>query len=232
MKAACRVIVIMLVLCMSRAYGQSDLPKQKEYEPPNGKGRVVIVLSGQSGPASYIPFAKELAKQGYYTALFDGNDFWLKGGGGEALLKGVIARAQQSPHALPGKVGVIGFSLGGGATLAYATRDPELVSAVVTMYPLTNWIKDPDAFVSRVKVPTILLAAARDTYKNCCLIEMARKLSTAAAKTPGGPATLEVIEYPDADHGFNLRDNKAWRSNDAADALRRALSHLRLYLGT
>jgi len=227
MKTACRVIVIVLVVCLSRAYGQSGLPLQKEYEPPNGKGRVVIVLSGQTGPGNYTTFAKGFAKQGYYTVLFDGNDFWLKGGGGAALLKGVIARAQQSPHALPGKVGVIGLSLGGGVSLAYASRDPELVSAVVTFYPLTSFIKDPGAFVSQIKVPTILLAAGRDTYKDCCLIEMARKLSN-AAKTREGPALLEVIEYPDADHGFNL-SGKAWRANDTADALRRALSHLGQY---
>lgn len=229
MKTAYRVIVIMFVLCISRVYGQSALPSQKEYEPSNGKGRVVIVLSGQTGVDNYRTFARELAKQGYYAVLFDGNDFWLKGGGGEALLKGVIARAQQSPHALPGKVGVMGFSLGGGVALAYATRDPELVSAVVTFYPLTNFIKDPDAFVTRIKVPTILFAAVRDTYKDCCLIETARKLS-GAAKTRGEPAILEVIEYPNADHGFNL-SGKAWRSDDAADALRRALSHLGQYLG-
>ncbi len=42
---------------------------------------------------------------------------------------------------------------------------------------------------------------------------------------------LEVIEYPDAEHGFNL-SGKTWRGNDATDALRRALSHLDQYLGT
>jgi dienelactone hydrolase len=231
MKTACRVIVMMLVACISgAAYGESGLPSPKEYEPPNGKGRVVIVLSGQTGVESYRTFGRQLAKEGYYAVLFDGNNFWLKGGGGEALLKGVIARAQQSPHALPGKVGVMGFSLGGGVALAYATRDPELVSAVVTFYPLTSFIKDPSGFVSRIKVPTILFAAARDTYKDCCLIEMARKLSD-AAKASEGPAMLEVIEYPNADHGFNLSGN-TWRGNDAADALRRALSHLGQYLGT
>jgi dienelactone hydrolase len=126
-----RVIAIMLFVFLSRAYADAPLPSQKEYEPRNGKGRVVVVVSGQTGPGNYVPYAKDLAEKGYYAVLVDGNDFWIKGGGGEALLKGVITRAQQSPHALPGKVAVIGFSLGGASSLTYAARMEELVSAVV-----------------------------------------------------------------------------------------------------
>ena len=39
------------------------------------------------------------------------------------FLRGVVARAQQSPHALPGKAAVIGFSQGGAATLTWATQN-------------------------------------------------------------------------------------------------------------
>ena len=117
--------------------------------------------------------------------------------------KGVITRAQQSRHGLPGNVGVIGFSLGGASSLTYATRMQELVSAVVVSYPATYYIKNADDFVAKIKVPTLMFAGGRDTYKDCCLIETARKLAS-AAKTSGGKVMLEVVEYPDAHHGWTV----------------------------
>jgi len=56
---------------------------------------------------------------------------------------------------------------------------PELVSAVVVYYPFTSHITNPDNFVSEIKVPTLMFAGGRDTHKNCCLIETARKLADA-----------------------------------------------------
>ena len=125
---------------------------------------------------------------------------------------------------------VVGFSLGGASTLTYATRMPELVSAVVVYYPATQHITNPGNFVSKIRVPTLMFAGGRDTYKNCCLIETARKLADAAKKS-GGKVILEVFEYPNAKHGFIIKSSEAWLPTDAADAFGRALSHLRLYLG-
>ena len=226
MRINCRVIAIMLFVFLARAYADAPLPSQKEYEPPKGKGRVVVVVSGHSGPGNYAYVANDLAEQGYYAVLVDGNDFWIKGDGGEALLKGVITRAQQSPHALPGKVAVIGFSLGGASSLTYATRMQELVSAVVVSYPATYYIKNADDFVAKIKVPTLMFAGGRDTYKDCCLIETARKLAS-AAKTSGGKVMLEVVEYPDAHHGWTIRSSTSYREDYTADGFRRTLDHLR-----
>jgi dienelactone hydrolase len=220
----------MLFVFLGWAYADAPLPSQQEYEPPKGKGRVVVVVSGHSGPGNYAYIAKDFAKQGYYAVLVDGNDFWVKSGGSEALLNGVITRSQQSPHALPGRVAVVGFSRGGASTLTYATRMQELVSAVVVYYPATQHITNPDNFVSEIKVPTLMFAGGRDTYKNCCRIETARKLADAAKKSEG-KVMLEVFEYPDAEHGFTIKSSKAWSPTDAADAFRRTLSHLRKYSG-
>jgi dienelactone hydrolase len=221
----------MLFVFLAQAYADAPLPSQKEYEPPKGKGRVVVVVSGRSGPANYAYVAEDLAEQGYYAVLVDGNDFpFIKRAGGEALLKGVITRGQQSPHALPGKVAVVGFSLGGGFTLTNATRMPELVCAVVVYYPLTSHITNPDNFVSKITVPTLMFAGGRDTHNNCCLIETARKLANAAKKSEG-KVILEVFEYPYATHGFIIKSTKAWSQTDTADAFRRTLSHLRQYSG-
>jgi dienelactone hydrolase len=204
------------------------LPVQSEFGPAAGKGRVVVVVSGQTGPGSYEYFAKDLAAQGYDAVLVDGNDFW-KVGGGEALLRGVIERAQQSPHALPGKVAVVGFSLGGASTLSFAARMPDLVAAVVTYYPLTAYITDPADFVARLKVPVLLMAGVKDTYKNCCRIETARKLAEAARGTEGA-VKLELVEYLSAEHGFTIKAGRSWRSGDAEDGFKRTLAHLRANL--
>ena len=230
MRTNCCVIAIMLFVFLGQAYADAPLPSQKEYEPPKGNGRVVVVVSGQTGPGNYTYYAKDLAEKGYYAVLVDGNDFWIKGGGGEALLKGVITRAQQSPHALPGKVAVIGFSLGGASSLTYAARMQELVSAVVVSYPATYYIKNADDFVAKIKVPTLMFAGGRDTYKDCCLIETARKLAS-AAKTSGGKVMLEVVEYPDADHGWTIKSLKSYRRDYTADGFRRTLDHLRQNFG-
>jgi dienelactone hydrolase len=220
----------MLFVFLGQACAGALLPTQKEYEPPKGKGRVVVVVSGHSGPGNYAYVADDLAEQGYYAVLVDGNDFWVKGDGSEARLKGILTRAQQSPHALPGKVAVIGFSRGGASSLTYATRMPELVSAVVVSYPSTRHITDADAFVAQIKVPTLMFAGGLDTYKNCCLIETARKLAR-AAKTSGGKVMLEVVEYPEAHHGWTVRSSRAYREDYTADGLRRTLDHLRQNFG-
>jgi len=226
MRINCRVIAIMLFVFLGQGCAGALLPSQKEYEAPKGKGRVVVVVSGHSGPGNYAYVANDLAEQGYYAVLVDGNDFWVKSGGSEALLKGVITRSQQSPHALPGKVAVVGFSRGGASALTYATGMPELVSAVVVYYPGTQHITNPDNFVSKIKVLTLMFAGGRDTYKNCCLIETARKLAS-AAKTSGGKVMLEVVEYPDAHHGWTIRSSTSYREDYTADGFRRTLDHLR-----
>jgi dienelactone hydrolase len=105
-----------------------------------------------------------------------------------------------------------------------------LVSAVVVYYPATYYITNPDDFVSKIKVPTLMFAGGRDNYRNCCRIETARKLADAAKKSEG-KVMLEVFEYPYAEHGFTIKSSKAWSPTDAADAFHRTLSHLRQYLG-
>jgi Mrp family chromosome partitioning ATPase len=46
---------------------------QQEFPPPQGKGRVVVVSSGMSGPAHYTQVASEIAALGYDVLLVDGN---------------------------------------------------------------------------------------------------------------------------------------------------------------
>jgi dienelactone hydrolase len=148
-------------------------------------------------------------------------------------LKKAIDRAQRSPHAVPGKTAVIGFSLGGGGALYNATPLSDLVSVVVAYYPYTKtWANKMGWFVKRFQVPVLVLAAQRDRYKDCCVIESMQAME-AAAKLNG--KQFELVVYPDADHGFNLQTGAkgeptgAYRRDDDRDAWRRTVEMLKLH---
>ncbi|NTU50472.1 MAG: hypothetical protein HGA87_06320 [Desulfobulbaceae bacterium] len=206
---------------------------QTAYSPDNGPGPVIIVISGQTGPASYQFYAAELARLGYYSILVAGNDILNPEHTGPANLKKTIERALQSPSAVKGKVAVIGFSLGGGGALYNAANMPGLVSVVVAYYPYTKtWANKIDSLVSHFQVPVLVLAAQQDRYKECCTIETAQAME-AAAKAKG--ARFELVVYPEANHGFNLKTGAsgepmgAYRGDDDRDAWRRTVDMLRLY---
>src|SRR5580692_569531 len=105
---------------------------QQEFPPPQGKGRLVVLASGMSGPEHYTTVAREIAQLGYDVVLFDGNAMEGTHGAG---VKTAILQAQQMPHAIHGKVALVGFSLGGGMSLYYGTQWPDLVSGAVLWYP-------------------------------------------------------------------------------------------------
>jgi dienelactone hydrolase len=211
----------------------ADGPAQTAYAPDSGPAPVIIVISGMSGPASYQSYAAELAKLGYYAVLLTGKDILNPELTGEASLKKAIVRAQHSPQAIPSKVAVIGFSLGGGGALYNAAPLSDLVSVVVAYYPYTKtWVNRTDMFVKRFQVPVLLLAAQRDRYMDCCVIETAQAIE-AAAKQHG--KKFELVVYPDANHGFNLQTGAkgepagAYRRDDDRDAWRRTVEMLKLY---
>ncbi len=224
MRALLRLVSALLALAVLAAHAD-DGPAQKEYVPKGGAGRVVVVISGQTGASNYTSISQDFADAGYYTVLVDGNDIWIKGGGGNALLQGVIARAQASPHAVAGKVGVVGFSLGGASALTYAARLPDQVATVVVMYPLTSFIQNPADFVGKIKVPVLMLAGTADTYKNCCTIETARALADAAKRNPDVAPLFALHEYEGADHGFNM--NTSHQRALVSDSRDRAIAQLR-----
>jgi hypothetical protein len=210
-----------------------DGPAQTAYAPVSGVGPVVIVISGQTGPNSYQKFASELAGVGYYSVLLTGKDILNPERTGEANLKKAIARAQGSPNAVKGKVAVIGFSLGGGGALYNATPLADLVSMVVAYYPYTTtWADKMPWFVKRFQVPVLVMPGGKDRYQDCCVIESMRAMDAAAKQTG---AKFELVEYPDANHGFNLEKGAhgepvgAYRSADASDAWRRTVDMLKQY---
>ncbi len=213
-------LVIAIVLTVSsKSFAQA--PTAQSFEPSGGKGPGLLFVSGQGGPKLYVAVAKQFAAEGFHVSLIDGNDVFKPNNAGQPSFVAAISALQSSPKTQPGKIAVVGSSLGGGATMTYASRMPDQVAAAVVYYPYTAFIQKPDAFAKQIKVPTLVLAAVKDTYKDCCLIDMTRKLAAAAPKP-----MLQVVEYPQAEHNFNL-EGPNMRQADADDALKRALAHLR-----
>lgn len=208
-------------------------PAQIAFAPNSGPGPVIIVISGQSGPYSYKSYAAELAKLGYYTVLLTGKDILNPELTGETNLKKAIDRAQRSPNAVKGRTAVIGFSLGGGGALYNATQLPDLVSMVVVYYPYTKtWANKMGWFTKRFQVPVLVLAAQRDRYKECCVIESMQDMET-AAKQNG--KQFELVVYPEANHGFNLQTGakgepvSAYRPDDDRNAWHRTIEMLKQF---
>lgn len=198
---------------------------QQEFPPPSGKGRLVVVASGLFGPSHYTTVSKEIAALGYDVVLFDGSA--MEHTHGDAV-KAAIAQAQQMPHALPGKVAIVGFSAGGGESLYYATQWPDTVAGVIVWYPATSFIRNVPGFADRLQVPVVMFAGEKDHYRDgCCTAETARTIET-AAKAANKP--FELTTYPGAEHDW-VKDGQHYNAAAYADAFQRTSAKLKEYLG-
>ena len=224
MHCFCRRIALAAVVAIAGLAAAPPSQAQKEFPPPQGKGRVVVVASGASGASHYEAVTEAIAKLGYDAVLFDGND--MKGTHGAAV-RASIEKAQQSPHALPGKVALVGFSLGGGEDLFFGTLMPDSVAVVIAWYPLTSVLHDIPAFVGRLKVPVLMFAGEQDSYKGCCLIGTARSIAAAAS---GHNPPLELVTYPGAEHDFVYGGNH-YNPQAYNDAFQRTAAKLKEFLG-
>jgi carboxymethylenebutenolidase len=223
-----RIFGISLVVALTWSCATTGGLSQKAYDPPSGRGPIVILLSGASGMnVVYSGYAAKVARLGYYAVLLDGNDFQGKYGKSAADdLRRVIERAQSSAMALPGKAAVIGFSRGGGGALTHAARMSDLVSAVVAYYPGISFVPDMRAFAAKFQVPVLVLAGERDRYGDCCLIESMRAMEAAAKE---GLAPFELVVYPNAGHAFIWVNTPSYRAEAAADAWQRTTKMLSQY---
>ena len=195
----------------------------EEFAPPSGKGRVVIMLSGQSGVESYRQIAGIVAASGYDVILLDTKS--MMGTHGQAL-RDTIATALQGEHALPGKVGFIGFSLGGGLAIEYGPGWDDQVAVVAAWYPATGFVTDPPTWSVNLRAPVLVFAGEADTYNDCCTLEKQRALADLAH---AHNASYELTTYPGAHHGFVI-GGAGFDPTAYADALARTRAALARYL--
>ncbi len=208
---SCAVVALLLLGLMPAAHAAQI------FAPENGKGPAVLLLSGAQGTTPYKWVAMDIAKLGYTAVVIVGKDVAATEPGAAQNLQKEIAAAQADRRVIPGKVAVIGFSLGGGGAVVHASVLVDQVAAVVAYYPAITKVADLRDVGQRVRVPTLVLAGEKDTYNNCCLVQSMRELAAAAAASS---APLELVVYPDATHGFNL-DGRQYSPTDSADAWER-----------
>lgn len=197
---------------------------QQEFPPPQGNGRIVVLVSGTAGPKHDKEFAQAIAALGYDVALFDGNK--MEGKGLEGI-RSAIEQARQMPHAVPGKVALIGLSLGGGLALAYGSLMPNEVAVDIVWYPATGFFSRFPGFARRIRVPVLMFAGESDTYRDCCLISTARAIGAAAAtaKVP-----FELVTYPNTGHDFIVGGSN-YNPQSYKDALDRTAARLKAAFG-
>ena len=162
---------------------------QEEIAPSQGKGHVVVLVSGIMGPKHDKALSEAIAALGYDVYVCDGRQIAKTLGGN---LRAAILAAQRSPHALPGKVALVGISLGGGFSLALGSEWPDLVAVDIVWYPATGFAARQPGFVRRMSVPVLMFAGESDHFENCCLIETARAIES-SAKANNAPFELDYL---------------------------------------
>jgi len=192
---------------------------QEEIVPAQGKGHVVVLVSGILGPKHDKALSEAIAALGYDVSVCDGRQIAKNPG---PNLRAAIEAAQQSPHALPGKVALVGISLGGGFALALGSEWPDIVAADIVWYPATGFAARLPGFARRISVPVLMFAGEADHFENCCLIETARAIE-AAAKNNNAP--FELVTYPGRDHDF-IQGGHNYSAADYEDALHRTAAKL------
>lgn len=197
-----------------------NLLAEDEIAPPQGKGPVVVFVSGIAGPKHDQALAQAIAALGYDVHVCDSRQFASDSG---AKLRAAIQTAQQSPHALPGKVAIVGVSLGGGFALAFGSEWADVVAADIVWYPATGFAARLPGFTRRISVPVLMFAGEADHYENCCLIETARAIE-AGAKAAKAP--FELVTYLGVDHDF-IKGGSGYNSNAYQDALGRTAARLK-----
>jgi len=216
---------MIILLAVARPSAAADF-----FSPPSGSGPAVVIISGASGTSPYRWYAQDVAKLGYVVALVPGKDVCASGTGScsrtdeesAANFRQLIEEVQGNKRVTPGKVVVVGFSLGGGGALVHAAPLSEWVAGVVAYYPSISKVPDLDKAAARVAVPTLILSGEQDKSFNCCLVVSMRLF---AAGVGAGAGPVELVVYPHADHVFNL-DGSRYRVDDAADAWERTRAFL------
>ena len=198
------------------------------YTPP-GKGPfpAIVVIHEWWGLNDWVKDeASKLADQGYVTLAVDLYRGQVAADPAMAheLMRGVpedravrdllaaanFLRAQKNVKA--GKVGAIGWCMGGGYSARLAENDPKLAAAVINYGSLST---DP-ATLNKIQAPVLGLFGGQDRGIPPAAVQQFEK----QMKEMGKEVSIKI--YDDAGHAFENPNNKGgYRADDAADAWKR-----------
>jgi pimeloyl-ACP methyl ester carboxylesterase len=167
-----------------------------------GRGRAGVVLAHQVSASlcQMLPYARELAKQGYRALALD-----LEGYGASTQPPGeghydadVVAAVQALRDRGATRVALLGASLGGTTVVTAAARTRPPVDAVVCLSGPSSFSNmDAAAAAKDVTAPALFVGGRQDPGA----VEAARTMY-AAARAPG----RELLVVPGPYHGVDLLD--------------------------
>jgi carboxymethylenebutenolidase len=159
-------------------------------------------------PGMEIPYDQAGLKRGSeIVAAFDMER------GAEDLGQAVSALRQS--RQCNGRVGVVGFCVGGALAYLAATRVG--VEAAVSYYG--KGIEQYLAEGERIRCPVVLHFGAKDRFIPQPVVE---RIAAALAHK----SNIQVYSYPGVDHGFNSEDRPAYNAEVAKLAMQRTLAVL------
>lgn len=211
---------------------------------PDGAGPfpVVLVIEEIFGVHEYIKdVCRRLAKAGYLAVapeLYARQGDLSKMTDVSQIIRDVISKAPDATlltdldstavwaganHGDLARLGVTGFCRGGRATWLFATHSTQLKAAVAWYGPVaggTSPIQPKTVLdlAAEVKAPLLGLYGGQDKGIKQDDVQEAAKRARAAG------ATVEIMVYPDAGHGFHADYRPSYNATDAADGWKRMLA--------
>jgi len=204
--------------------------------PEGGRGPGVVVIQEWWGLVPHIEsIADRLAGEGFLALapdLYHGKSTRSPDEAGKLMmalnietaardLAGAIRFLKAHAGNSSGKVGTVGFCMGGALSLYAASKNPD-VSACVVFYGGHPKVQ-PD--LAALRAPVLGLYAEKDSFVTVALVRELESKLTALEKQ------YEIHVYPKVDHGFfNDERPEVYDTEAAADAWNRTLSFFRQHL--
>jgi len=204
--------------------------------PEKGSGPGVIVIQEWWGLVDHIKkVCDRFAKEGYVALapdLYHGQSTKSPDEAGKLMMAMRIDQAEKDLRCAiqflinheattGGKVGTIGFCMGGALSLYAATKNPQ-VGACVVFYGGHPNVK-PD--LEKLQAPMLGIYAGRDGFVTPELVRELERQLKALRKS------IEVHIYPDADHAFfNDQRPDVYNAKAAADAWQRTIEFFAKHL--
>ncbi len=242
-----RLLVVMLLTCFSVArandmvraeqvsYKSGDETASGMLYTPAGKGPfpALVVIHEWWGLNDWVKEqASKLADQGYVTLAVD-------------LYRGKVASTPDEAHELsrglphdragrdllaaasylrslknvdPGRIGSIGWCMGGGYSLDLALEDPRLAATVINYGRLATSVDS----LQKIHAPILGLFGGQDRGIPVTDVRNFEQQMKQLGKS------VEIVIFPEAGHAFENPGNKTgYRAGDAAEAWAKTVAFLR-----